>query len=126
VAALLIDLARGYALVGGAVAAVFVLWGIGVVDAAARGAWVFRPLLVPGVVLLWPLVLLRWAVLGRGEDAGRRYRPPLRVQQGVSIGLAVVLPVIVFGALLIRQDGPIERPAVRLEPPPTAAEEEQP
>jgi hypothetical protein len=35
------------------------------VDPAARGAYAFRPLLLPGLVLLWPLVAWRWAVLAR-------------------------------------------------------------
>ena len=48
---------------GLAVAAIFLLWGIDRIDPIAPGAYAFRPLLVPGVVLLWPIVLLRWAWL---------------------------------------------------------------
>jgi hypothetical protein len=59
-----------YGAVGGTVALVFVLLGFDRVDAAARGAWLVRPLLVPGLVLLWPVLLARWIVLERrrGQD----------------------------------------------------------
>lgn len=59
-----------YGTVGGAVALVFLFWGVERLDAAARQAWLVRPVLAPGVVLLWPLVLGRWIVLEwrRGQD----------------------------------------------------------
>jgi len=46
--------------VGLAVAGLFLLFGIERVDASSRGAYAFRPLLIPGLTLLWPLVLRRW------------------------------------------------------------------
>lgn len=47
----------------------FVVAGVGRVDPAARGAgWGFRVLIVPGCVIFWPLLAVRWA-------AGSR-RPP--------------------------------------------------
>jgi len=42
--------------VGAIVALVFLLIGIDRFDEDARGAYIFRPLLVPGVVIIWPLV----------------------------------------------------------------------
>lgn len=54
-----------YGVAGLAVAAVFLLWGIDRIDPTADGAYAFRPLLIPGIVLLWPAVLLRWAWLER-------------------------------------------------------------
>ncbi len=53
-------LAFAYACCGGAVAVAFLIFGLDRIDPAARGAYTFRPLLVPGVVLLWPLVLVLW------------------------------------------------------------------
>lgn len=44
---------------------VFLLYGIDRIDEAAEGAYAVRPLLLPGIVLLWPLVLWRWRVLSR-------------------------------------------------------------
>ena len=59
-AELIVDLVQGYGLIGLVVAAAFLLFGIERIDASARGAYAFRPLLVPGIVLLWPLVLVLW------------------------------------------------------------------
>ena len=44
------------------------LWGIDRIDPAARGSYTFRPLLVPGIMLLWPLVLRRWQTLEKLKD----------------------------------------------------------
>lgn len=57
--------AQGYALAGLAVGMAFLLRGLDRVDPAARGAHAFRPLILPGLVLLWPLVVLRWMRLAR-------------------------------------------------------------
>lgn len=56
-----------YAALAAAVALAFLTFGIERVDPAARGAYAFRPLLLPGLVLLWPLVLWRWRRLERGR-----------------------------------------------------------
>jgi hypothetical protein len=58
-----------YSAVGVVVALAFLLWGIDRVDEAARGAWLVRPQLAPGMILLWPLVLARWIVLERRKAA---------------------------------------------------------
>lgn len=59
-AELIIWTAKLYLALGVAVAVVFLVFGIGRLDPIARGAYVFRPLLIPGLALLWPLVLRRW------------------------------------------------------------------
>ena len=43
----------------------FIAFAIDRVDPAARGAYLFRPLLLPGAALLWPLVLWRYRRLSR-------------------------------------------------------------
>ena len=59
-------LAWGWGGIGAAVAGAFLLGGgIERVEPASHDAYAVRPLLVPGIVLLWPLVLWRWAVLIR-------------------------------------------------------------
>jgi hypothetical protein len=68
IAPVLVSAAEIYGAVGLAVAALFLVFGLERIDPAARGAYAFRPLLVPGIVLLWPLVLWRWRALAR--DAG--------------------------------------------------------
>ena len=59
-APLILDLAIGYATVGLAVGLAFLLFGLSRRDPASVGAYAFRPLLLPGLALLWPLVLWRW------------------------------------------------------------------
>lgn len=62
-AATIVDAVTTYGAAGACVALVFLLWGIDRVDPSASGAYAFRPLLIPGIVLLWPAVLVRWAWL---------------------------------------------------------------
>lgn len=59
-----------YGGIGLAVAAAFLLIGFDRIDPAARGAYAVRPLLLPGLVLLWPLVIWRWRVLARNGGGG--------------------------------------------------------
>lgn len=58
-----------YGACGLAFGLVFVAWGVGRVDAAARGApLAFRLVILPGVVALWPVLARRWArALRKGE-----------------------------------------------------------
>lgn len=70
VAESLLQIGRYYLYAGGVVAAVFLVIGIDRVEPSARGSYAFRPLLIPGICLIWPLVLLRWYKLERaGEDS---------------------------------------------------------
>jgi hypothetical protein len=56
-------IAGTYLAAGTAFAAAFVTIGVQRIDPVARdGTWGFRVLIVPGVVLLWPLLARRWAV----------------------------------------------------------------
>lgn len=63
--ALIVDLVRYYLMAGGVVAALFLVIGLDRIDPSARGTYAFRPLLIPGICLLWPLVIYRWLVLER-------------------------------------------------------------
>lgn len=117
-AANLILAAQIYCGIGGVVAALFLVFGIGRIDENARGVWVARPILAPGVILIWPLVLLRWLELERGErNPHARYQPPLSLQPWMALALALIIPTFIAGALVLRQDGPFEAPAELLEPP---------
>ncbi len=64
-AELIVQSATVYAAIGALVAVLFLLFGIDRIDPAARGAYAFRPMIAPGIVLLWPVVVVRWAVLER-------------------------------------------------------------
>lgn len=110
--------AQIWAGLGGAVALVFLAWGIDRVEPNARGSYAFRPLLVPAILLIWPLVLWRWAVVESGRDSwAARHAPPRRAHGRIWTVLAWVIPAILLAALVLRQNGPLERPAVRLEAP---------
>lgn len=93
--------AKWWLTIGGVVAAAFLTIGIDRIDEDARGAYVFRPLLLPGVLLIWPLVLWRWIRLeiGAGNEQAR-YVPPranhriVAILMAVGIGGAVLLGLI--------------------------------
>jgi hypothetical protein len=60
-----LQLAALYGAAGFGVGVAFLVFGLERCTPAARGAYAFRLLLLPGLMLLWPLVLWRWAVLAR-------------------------------------------------------------
>ncbi len=93
-----------YLYAGAAVAAVFLLFGLGQLDENAQGAWVFRPLLIPGVLLIWPLVIWRWTVLRRGEQKLDRHRMPRIRQERVQLIFVILIPLILITAFAVRQD----------------------
>lgn len=67
VAETLVEFAQYYIWGGLAFAAFFLLWGMDQKDPAARGTYLFRIAILPGVVGLWPIVLWRWLTLARPE-----------------------------------------------------------
>ena len=67
-ATLLIMIAQAYGLVGALFAFAFLAFGLDRIDPRARGAYAFRPLLVPGLVMLWPLALARWIAVARSPS----------------------------------------------------------
>ena len=62
---LIVQCVTVYLAVGFVVGAAFLFLGIDSIDASSRGAYAFRPLLLPGLILLWPLVARRWYALSR-------------------------------------------------------------
>ena len=64
-AAAIVQIVTAYGVAGFIVGVPFLFLGIDRIDPAARGAYAFRPLLLPGLVLLWPFVVVRWFVLER-------------------------------------------------------------
>jgi hypothetical protein len=61
-----------YLMIGLSIALTFIPL-IGHIDPAARGAYGFRLLLMPGAILLWPLVI--WFTLRAIKRLGRRSSP---------------------------------------------------
>ena len=59
-----------YAAIGVFAAAAFLFIGLDRIDPSARGAYAFRPLVIPGAIILWPLVLWRWFRLAKETGVG--------------------------------------------------------
>ncbi|WP_211875003.1 hypothetical protein [Plastoroseomonas arctica] len=109
----IIAAAMGYGAVGLAIGAAFLVFGIGRLDGGAHGAYAFRPLLLPGLALLWPYVVWRWSGGAAPGFAGqRRHRAAHR---WAWIGLAVLLPALFLTALSLRT--PVGDAPVRIAAP---------
>ena len=113
----LIIIGTWYLYAGGAIAVVFILFGLGRLDGNAQGAWVFRSLLIPGVLLIWPLVIWRCLVLWRGEEKLDRHRMPRKGQDCAALGFVCAIPVIIVLALVMRQDPSTLAQPILLEAP---------
>jgi len=67
--ALTLEAAGFYAVAGFVFALAFLSIGIARLDPAARGSGLgFRLMILPGVMVLWPLLLVHWIVGGRAPD----------------------------------------------------------
>ena len=104
-----------WGIVGAVVAALFLTIGIDRIDEDARGAYVFRPLLIPGVLLIWPLVLWRWwQIEAEAAPWAARYRP-VRASYGAAVILMSLGSVgIVIAGLSVRQSWPADAEPVQL------------
>ncbi|MBL8878704.1 MAG: hypothetical protein JNG88_06240 [Phycisphaerales bacterium] len=59
-----------YAAIGAAFGILFAWRGVDRIDPAAHGAsWTFRLLILPGVIALWPLLMMRWRGAARTRDS---------------------------------------------------------
>lgn len=114
----IIDYTAIYCWVGLCVAIPFVLIGIDRLDEDARGAYIYRPLLIPGAVLIWPIVLWRWAVLELGKDKWpQRHRPPRKSHGIAALALAICIPAIIITGVAIKQVWPADVAPQQLEAP---------
>ena len=57
-----------YFVIGCGTAIPFLLFGVDKVESSAQNSYVFRPILFPGVVLIWPIVIMRWNFLRNNKD----------------------------------------------------------
>ncbi|WP_299200909.1 hypothetical protein [uncultured Tateyamaria sp.] len=115
VAQALVMAMQTWGMIGALVAAVFLTIGIDRIDEDARGAYVFRPLLIPGVLLIWPIVLWRWWQIETERAAwADRYRP-VRASYGLAIiAMSIGILVIVITGLSVRQTWPADIVPVQL------------
>lgn len=108
-AAAIVEFARWWLVIGAAVTVVFLTVGIDRIDEDSRGAYAFRPLLIPGILLIWPLVLWRWMRLETKSDRwAARYKPPRAIHLPVSIILTAALGFAILSGLAVRQTWPTD------------------
>lgn len=95
--------------IGALVAAIFLTIGMDRIDEDAREAYVFRPLLIPGVLVLWPLVLWRWYLGEAGrEDWRHRYDPPRKAHGIVGFLLPLGICLVLAAGFSVRQTWPAQ------------------
>ena len=105
--AFLIQFGQIWLYAGAAVAALFLTIGIDRIDEDARGAYIFRPLLILGVLLIWPLVLWRWFLLETARnDRMRHYLPPRSAHARFWMVLGILIPAVFLASLALRQPAP--------------------
>ncbi len=105
-AAGLITAAEVWLGIGTVVALAFLVFGLDRVEPNAKGGYVFRVLIAPGLCLLWPIVLWRWRLAAAGKEDWRNRHSPQRKATGwLGLGLAAAIMVILLTALLIRPGG---------------------
>lgn len=102
--------------IGALVALGFLTVGLAQIDEDARGAVAFRPLLIPGILVLWPLVIWRWWILASGRDNWHlRHAPPRRSHGLVAILMGVLIALTLLVSFSIRQYWPAGIAPVQLE-----------
>ncbi len=117
-AELILMCAQIWGVVGFVVALAFLSVGIDRIDEDARGAYFFRPLLIPGILVIWPLVLWRWYKYESGTDAWpARYAPPRKSHFAVGLILPAGIAVIIVAGLAVRQTWPSDFAPVQIEKP---------
>lgn len=116
-AALVILIVKIWFSIGVAVAAAFVTFGMNQIDEDAQGAVAFRPLIVPGIILIWPLVLWRWWVLATETDNWHlRHMPPRRSHAVVAAVMLVLLVLTFTLSMALRQTWPADTAPLQIEP----------
>jgi len=115
IAQLLVMAMQTWGIIGALVAAVFLTIGMDRIDEDARGAYIFRPLLIPGVLLIWPLVLWRWWRI-ETEAAGwaGRYRAVRSWYGTAVITMSIAIIAIILTGLSVRQTWPGDVAPVQL------------
>ena len=114
---MVIEALRIWAMIGAGVAAVFLTFGMDRIDEDAQGAYVFRPLLIPGVLAIWPLVLWRWYLWeSSAEPWERRFAPPRAAHLFVGWLMPLVICAIILTGLSVRQIWPADIAPVQIDP----------
>ncbi|WP_299621489.1 hypothetical protein [uncultured Tateyamaria sp.] len=106
---------QAWGMIGALTAAVFLTIGMDRIDEDAQGAYIFRPLLIPGVLLIWPLVLWRWwQIESEARGWAERYRPVRAGHGAAVIVMSIAIVTIVALGLSVRQEWPADIAPVQL------------
>jgi len=98
-AELVIWAASAWLIVGCAVAVIFLSFGADRLLEGAREVYVFRVLVAPGIVLIWPVVLWRWYDMRSDNIAWQDHHTPSRRLAGwLEIAMALSLLVLLVAA----------------------------
>ncbi|MEM8572289.1 MAG: hypothetical protein AAGG56_15475 [Pseudomonadota bacterium] len=117
-AELIVSLARWWLIAGAAVAVVFLTIGVDRIDEDSRGAYAFRPLMIPAILLIWPLVLWRWMRLETAtENWMARYQPPRAVHLPTAFVFAAAIAFSILAGLAVRQTWPADVAPQQLSEP---------
>ena len=93
-----------WCLIGGVVSFLFLVLGLDRIDSSSHGSYAFRLLLIPGIILLWPIVLWRWFSLERERDRWQDFYAPPRKHHGfAAVLLAILVVLLLLTSWSIRQ-----------------------
>lgn len=113
-----------YAFAGVLAAIALHVHGLRVFDHATIGApLMFRVLTTPGMIALWPVLLLKWRKAARGVDAAGAPDAPVRAMglrrmHGLAArGLAVALPIVIGAAVMVREPVAMSEAVASLQEP---------
>ncbi len=103
----LLMVVKWWGAIGALVALVFLTVGMDRIDEDADGAYVFRPLLIPGILLIWPLVLWRWYCLAFETDHwAHRYKPRRHNHRIFAYVMPIAIVLVIAAGLSVRQQWP--------------------
>ena len=94
----LLGLTKTYLALGAIAACAFLLIGLERLEPSARHSHAFRILLVPGLVLLWPMVLWRWRK-GERPLLVAKLRAQHKAHVIIWLFLAIAVPLLFAAAL---------------------------
>jgi len=115
IAEALVEAVQIWLWIGAVVALVFLTVGIDRIDEDARGAYIFRPLLVPAVLLIWPLILWRWwQIEAQTSPWAARYRPVRAYYGAAVILMSLTIIALMIAGLSVRQNWPADIAPVEL------------
>lgn len=114
IAAILLIVAAVYLIAGLLFAIPFVVSGVNKIDEGAHGSSIgFRIIIIPGVIVFWPVLLKKWMRYGRQKEGAPKYSfaiKPLRKKHLLAWQiLALLLPLLIIAAVAVRPSFPKEK-----------------